>query len=498
MAMVAPALHVSEEVKSTLASFAAAPAPAPAAAFLSVDAPSATITLKSVLAPGDPGTASLDEVFDSLTAASQNGTQPVLALVCKADAARGRSAAPWFCVSFIPEGVPPRQKMLLATAREELKRAVPSSLGVGPDYQVTELEELAPAAFDTWSDRRREDAMSSRELEVARVEAEANVMRMAAGGARVASMATVQFSVGPDLVSALHKLVPPRAPTPPAHTVTASISSSEDAKAGSPVSGKLDDDAEESKLGLESPAVEPSVGAADAAVSADTSVSSFAPATPLVEVIASPGDAAASPPVASPLASPPLVESPPLSSPPLPPPSPPVAAPPTVQQPELNFIECAVVGSRILLIQATKLDDSPAAMLEAMEAAVKKPAPAPASVTAPSPMRLPGLTALSATEPRYFVFTLTTPSGAPSTPGTYLSAYGECVCVCALELCGQSSFLCACLFVCVRWSCLGSLHFRVRICALELWNCVDTLHCRVRDCVEAQTLACGPASSTHV
>jgi hypothetical protein len=90
------------------------------------------------------------------------------------DGALGLPAAPgggslFTVVSFTPEGVHPREKMLYASARDCVRAALGGERFRVGNYHATEAAELAPAAFAEWRKRDASEAMSLRERAVAEV-----------------------------------------------------------------------------------------------------------------------------------------------------------------------------------------------------------------------------------------------------------------------------------------------------------------------------------------
>lgn len=72
-------------------------------------------------------------------------------------------------VSFTPEGVHPREKMLFASARDCVRAALGSERFRVGNYHVTEAAELGAAPFADWRRRDASEAMSQRERAVAEV-----------------------------------------------------------------------------------------------------------------------------------------------------------------------------------------------------------------------------------------------------------------------------------------------------------------------------------------
>jgi hypothetical protein len=107
-------------------------------------------------------------------------------------------------VSFVPEGVHPKSKMLYASARDDLRRNLPgASECLGADYHASEVSELSAAAFAVWAKRDATEAMSSRELQAADIKKTINAERAAMPVRAVGSMQKVPFVLGDSLKQAL-------------------------------------------------------------------------------------------------------------------------------------------------------------------------------------------------------------------------------------------------------------------------------------------------------
>lgn len=104
-------------------------------------------------------------------------------------------------ISLTPEGTAPRAKMLYASARDDIKRALGASR-FEPDYHVNEVNELNANAFNLWRNRDRNEAMSSQELVQAAVNKEVNRERSAAPR-MIATMTKVPFKPDTELVTVL-------------------------------------------------------------------------------------------------------------------------------------------------------------------------------------------------------------------------------------------------------------------------------------------------------
>ena len=128
---------------------------------------------------------------------------------CRLWLARGcASDAPgaWLLVAFTPEGVHPKNKMLYASARDDLRRGLPgASERLGTDYHASEPAEVAQGAFDAWRRRDSGEAMSSRERQMADMGRALNAERaaMPVAVAPVSSMQRVAFALGAPLREAL-------------------------------------------------------------------------------------------------------------------------------------------------------------------------------------------------------------------------------------------------------------------------------------------------------
>jgi hypothetical protein len=135
--------------------------------------------------------------------ASPGGTAfritPLMWLVSTDPAAR--SSGRFVLVSWTPEGVHPRAKMLYASARDDVKRALGASR-FEPDYHVGEVSELNAGSFASWRVRDREDAMTSNELVQAETRKAVNSER-AAAPRMVATMTKVPFRTEDALKEAL-------------------------------------------------------------------------------------------------------------------------------------------------------------------------------------------------------------------------------------------------------------------------------------------------------
>ena len=105
-------------------------------------------------------------------------------------------------VSFTPEGVHPRNKMLYASARDDLRRGLSGASSLlGADYHASEVGELSEGAFSEWARRDAAEAMSSRERQAAEV-SKAITHELATMPVRaVGGMQKVPFTLHPDLLA---------------------------------------------------------------------------------------------------------------------------------------------------------------------------------------------------------------------------------------------------------------------------------------------------------
>ena len=123
------------------------------------------------------GTGDVDAVFALLSAAALAPPGgPGLFLLRNAS-----SGGRWALVSFVPEETHPKTKMLLAAARDDLKRELGGASRFGADYHVSEASDLTATAYAAWQSRDRESAMSESEKAMARVVAESEQMRISSG-----------------------------------------------------------------------------------------------------------------------------------------------------------------------------------------------------------------------------------------------------------------------------------------------------------------------------
>jgi hypothetical protein len=116
----------------------------------------------------------------------------------------GEAPSAWVFVAFTPEGVHPKQKMLYASARDDLRRALPGAgERLGTDYHASEVAEVAEGAFAAWRRRDSSEAMSSRERQVADIGRTINAERAAMPVAAVSSMQRAAYALGAPLREAL-------------------------------------------------------------------------------------------------------------------------------------------------------------------------------------------------------------------------------------------------------------------------------------------------------
>jgi hypothetical protein len=132
--------------------------------------------------------------------------EPRLWLV--SDAALGLPPAPggggalFTVVSFTPEGVHPREKMLYASARDCVRAALGGERFRVGNYHVTEVAELGAGAFADWRRRDASEAMSSRERAVAEVVKSEAVERAAMPARGAPMMQKLAFSMDAGLKAA--------------------------------------------------------------------------------------------------------------------------------------------------------------------------------------------------------------------------------------------------------------------------------------------------------
>jgi hypothetical protein len=83
---------------------------------------------------------------------------PMMWLVCTDPAAK--QDARWVLISYTPDGVHPRAKMLYASARDDIKRTLGGNR-FESDYHTIDISEITAEAFAAWRARDRHDAMTS-------------------------------------------------------------------------------------------------------------------------------------------------------------------------------------------------------------------------------------------------------------------------------------------------------------------------------------------------
>ena len=114
-------------------------------------------------------------------------------------------AGAWLLVGFTPESVHPRQKMLYASARDDVRRAIGPERFVVGDYFATTTEELSASAFAEFRRRDATEAMSAREIAVRAVEREVAAERATAGPMRMA-IAPAAFTADAELTAAAARI----------------------------------------------------------------------------------------------------------------------------------------------------------------------------------------------------------------------------------------------------------------------------------------------------
>lgn len=108
----------------------------------------------------------------------------------------------WTVVSYVPDDIHPKSKMMVAAARDDVKKALDAARFT-PDYHITDADDLTLAAFRMWGDRSdRQSAMSQMEIMKERVIEESNAARIMSG-TRMAVVATVPFKMGAEVGEAL-------------------------------------------------------------------------------------------------------------------------------------------------------------------------------------------------------------------------------------------------------------------------------------------------------
>ena len=364
----------------------------------------------------------VDLAFSKIGDAIGDGSSARLFLFKAADAGH-RGHVRWTVVSFVPESTPPKTKMLLAAARDDVKKSLEAArlspdfakllLTVQkedskrelegsrftPDYAVTERDELTAAAFQQWRSRDRESAMSARELAMQVVIAESNAARLASGG-KMAGMAQVPFKLDDKVLQACAKTAPKFAAP-----AAAGSSSPKHDSAPSPASHGSHDASSASNAAAS--ADEASSGSGGATGSPSTVLSPTSSAmggsgAPAGGEGASSGSSATSSTAAA------------------------AATPVMVAAPEFDFVEMAIAGETVLLAGEPRLiGDSADAHKTAIKASVLKEGPkapagspgAAAAATAVAKAISPGLPGVAKVEPRYFLMRLgygTTPAALPS------------------------------------------------------------------------------------
>ena len=142
--------------------------------FLAVAVEGSSVALRGEIARG---AGDVEAAFARLSAAALAPPSGPGLFLLRGGASGGR----WVLVSYVPEETHPKTKMLLAAARDDVKRALGGSARFGADYHVSEAGDLTAAAYAAWQSRDRESAMSEGEKAMARVVAESEQMRLSSG-----------------------------------------------------------------------------------------------------------------------------------------------------------------------------------------------------------------------------------------------------------------------------------------------------------------------------
>jgi Cofilin/tropomyosin-type actin-binding protein len=331
------------------------------------------------------GTQTVEAVFAKVADAAGDGSSPRLFLFRAADPAHeGHSR--WTMCTYVPEGVHPKTKMLLAAARDDVKRNLEASR-FSPDYAVTEKEDLTAKAYLEWRNRDRQSAMSSREIMMQTVMAETNAARMNSGP-KMAGMAQVPFKLDDTVVQACLKTAPKLASPKQQQAATADVlspashhSSSHGDAASATAGGGDEASVSGGATGSPSTVLSPSSVAGGGEGATAGSASSAAT-----------GGSAVS------------------------------AVPTVTTPPEYDFIEMSIAGETIVLSGEPKLlGDSIEAHKAAIKASISKEGPKGSSAAAAAKTMSPGLPGMaggaSKVEPRYFLIRLgysSMPAALPS------------------------------------------------------------------------------------
>ena len=180
-----------------------------------VDAPSARIVLRGVRAWGAPDGGvhvPLSDSFALIRADVKSAPGARLYLICLDDnpaASAATNTDRWVVMSIVLEGTPPKARMLVAAARDDVKRTLSSAAGgaFAPDYHVTELEEIDAATYASHADRSDPTASMTRlEKDVADI-ARLSAAEALAAGPRSLGMATVPFALSKEASDALSHLL---------------------------------------------------------------------------------------------------------------------------------------------------------------------------------------------------------------------------------------------------------------------------------------------------
>lgn len=108
-------------------------------------------------------------------------------------------------ISFVPESTHPRTKMLLAAARDDIKKAAGDKHNFDRDYHITDIEDATLDAYKQHNDRSdKEAAMSMREIEQARVIRESEVERSNSNRLAMA-IVSVPFALQNELETLMNK-----------------------------------------------------------------------------------------------------------------------------------------------------------------------------------------------------------------------------------------------------------------------------------------------------
>jgi hypothetical protein len=115
----------------------------------------------------------------------------------------------WLLVGFTPEGAHPRDKMVAAAARDDVRRVLGAEHFVVGDYFCAEPAALTAAAFREWRRRDASEAMSARELAARDVDRAVAAERASAAAPRGMGMAlapAAAYALDADVRAALPAL----------------------------------------------------------------------------------------------------------------------------------------------------------------------------------------------------------------------------------------------------------------------------------------------------